>query len=538
MRPAFMAAVLVALPAVAQGQSIAADTASVRVRCVVPASTTCRWTSSVGVAPDGIEAVFTFAAPAPGDSVQAVGTARAVRRGLVSATATPFAAWVKRNDVAPGAPDSVIVVEIIVGGGSVGPSAVTVDVATTHQTMEGFGTTVRLFDDPHLTDTFDPATSRSAVLIPPAAQDSMLAAAYTDLGLTRVRYATDPGVEWPNNDNADPEVVNPAGFNYAWKRLDGHAAYVAKARALGVTTWWGSPIQPEPWMNTSDVPEYVENTMQILRRWRDLGQPLPLWAIANEPDFMGARSPEFHRLAIRALGPRLATEAIPTRIVLSDASYPTGALPIVEAVMADPVARQYVEAIGVHLYPSGGTPGLPAYDKLDQVAALAQQYGVPLWMTEWSNPDYMRWAITMHELVTTYNVSAIDYMWAIFGQWESYQAGLMVLTYSGTTYTGFTKKPVYGALRQFSRYVRPGMVRVGATAPTGVLATAYTGAGEVVVVLVNPNAATTISLACGACGAFLGADRSTATTIGVPVPEGATYALPANSVTTLRFGVE
>jgi len=93
---------------------VLADTASVRVRCTVPAQTTCRWASSVGAAPDGIEALFKFAAPAPGDSVQVTGSARAVRRGLVSVTATPFAAWIKRADVAPGAPDSVIVVEIIV----------------------------------------------------------------------------------------------------------------------------------------------------------------------------------------------------------------------------------------------------------------------------------------------------------------------------------------------------------------------------------------------------------------------------------------
>jgi hypothetical protein len=99
---------------VSTATAIEADTASVRVRCTVPANTTCRWASSVGAAPDGIEAVFKFAAPAPGDSVQVVGTARAVRRGLVSATATPFAAWVKRGDVPPGAPDSVVVVEIVV----------------------------------------------------------------------------------------------------------------------------------------------------------------------------------------------------------------------------------------------------------------------------------------------------------------------------------------------------------------------------------------------------------------------------------------
>lgn len=95
-----------------------ADTATVRVRCAVPAETTCRWQAAVGVlalpaAPDGLEATYRFVAPAPGDSVQITGTARAVRRGLLSAGVTPWSAWIVRADTPPGAPDSVIVVEII-----------------------------------------------------------------------------------------------------------------------------------------------------------------------------------------------------------------------------------------------------------------------------------------------------------------------------------------------------------------------------------------------------------------------------------------
>lgn len=431
----------------------------------------------------------------------------------------------------PTAPDTVIVTGGEVATGPAYPTVV-VNTSSTYQTMEGFGTTVRLFDDPHFTETFDPITKRAAVVIPQGAQDAMVAAAYTDLRLTRVRYATEPGVE-KVNDNADPYVVNPAGFYYGWKSLDGHAEYVAKARTLGVTTWWGSPGKAEAWMDAGDVPEYVEYAMQILRRWRDLGQPLPLWAIANEPGGAGNRSPEFHRQAIRALGPLLAAEGIPTRIVLADDDKPSNALRVAEAVLADPVARAYVAAVATHLYPYGGPQGLPEYESMAELSALAAAHNLPIWMTEWSNPDYLRWAITMHELVTLYNVSAIDYMWAAFGAWD--HAQLMMVNYSGTTYTGFTKRPVYGALRQFSRYVAPGMVRVGTTAPSGVLATAYRGDGEIVVVLVNPAAAQTVRVACSACGALIGADRSTATEIGVAAAVGATVDLPAKSITTIRY---
>lgn len=109
-----------AAPAVASiSASTLADTASVRVRCTVPSGTTCRWAAAVGgasqpVQADAVEVTYRFLAPVPGDSVQIVGTARAVRRGLVSVASTPWSAWVVRADAPPGAPDSVIVVEIVV----------------------------------------------------------------------------------------------------------------------------------------------------------------------------------------------------------------------------------------------------------------------------------------------------------------------------------------------------------------------------------------------------------------------------------------
>lgn len=410
---------------------------------------------------------------------------------------------------------------------------ITVDPTTTFQTVDGFGTTERLADDPHLTDTFDPVTLRSAVVIPQSEVEAMWDALYIDLGLTRVRYATQRGVEDPN-DNADPNIVHEAGFNYAWKRLDGHTDWVAAARSRGVTTWWGSPIDPESWMGLADVPEYVENTMQILRRWRALGQELPLWSIANEPGgALNPRSPEFHRLAILDLGPKMAAEGMITRIVLADDDKPSNALLVAQVVLADPVARSYVAAVATHLYPNGGPQTLPSYTGLTELSALAASHGLPLWMTEWSNQTEIRWAITMHELFTAYNVSAIDYMWGFFGQWDFAQ--LIVVEHTGNTYTGFAKRPMFGTMGQWSRYVRPGMVRVSASGPAGLLVSAYSGEGKIVVVAVNPNAGTTVDLGCPSCGTISTITRSSATEINVPVSTASPVTLPANSTTTFVY---
>ncbi len=96
-----------------------ADTAVVRFGCAVPQNTTCRWAATVAGVPvtgfaDGLEARVALVAPAPGDSVQVVASARAVRRGLVSTQAATKAVWVKRADVAPVAPDSVLVIQVTV----------------------------------------------------------------------------------------------------------------------------------------------------------------------------------------------------------------------------------------------------------------------------------------------------------------------------------------------------------------------------------------------------------------------------------------
>ncbi|MES2304415.1 MAG: glycoside hydrolase family 30 beta sandwich domain-containing protein [Gemmatimonadota bacterium] len=423
--------------------------------------------------------------------------------------------------------------------------SVVVNSQSRRQTIDGFGTTIRLFDDPHLTNTFDQATQRGAVLVPAADQARILAALYTDLHLTRMRYATDPGVEIAN-DNSDPAVTDLSRFDFRWKRLDGHVEYVKAARPFGLNTWFGAPIGGEAWMSHSDPAEYVEWAMAIIRRWRDQGAALPYWSIFNEPGYGNGLSPEFIREAVKRLGAKLAVEGIPTRLVIPDDADPGVALPRAQAVLGDPVARQYVAAIATHLYTGFGTPSQPSTGSLAELSALAKQYNLPLWMTEWYNPDWFIWVRTMHSMLGDYNVSAVDYMWGFLGQWENNGSQLITVNSTGPLYSGFVKNKQYWAMGQYSRFVLPGSVRVDATSSDpAVLVTAYLVGNRIVVVALNTGAAeksVQVTLGAGApCVLQMTAERTTSfETARVLDPvtltgPGFTTTLPAGSITTFQL---
>src|SRR5262249_5055949 len=91
-------------------------------------------------------------------------------------------------------------------------NGISIDVPHVFQTMDGFGSSERLFDDPHVTETFDQRTQRSAVVLTRAEEDEVLARLYVELGLTRVRPIIEGGIE-PVNDNRDPGVTDLSKFD-------------------------------------------------------------------------------------------------------------------------------------------------------------------------------------------------------------------------------------------------------------------------------------------------------------------------------------
>jgi O-glycosyl hydrolase len=424
----------------------------------------------------------------------------------------------------------------------------------TYQTMDGFGASERVFDDPHVFENFDSATGRAATVLTTAQQDAVLDALYRELGLTRIRpvlpeTAPGAGIE-PSNDDANPYATNLDAFDFSWKSLDAHAAHVARAQARGVATAFLSPLNRERWMGVStasDVAEYSEWLLALVRRFKAQGGRLTHLSVANEPSYGGGNpmSGAFVRDVIKELAPRLAAEGLLVPFVIPDDVRSSDAAKAAAVILADPAARQYVGALATHLYDEG-TGNLAA------LSALADQYDLPLWMTEFSSQALgttgrgstpLDWAVLMHDLIADYDVSAIDYMWGFFGQWDGSGTMLVRLNYSGATYSGFTRTKSAYYLGQFSRFVKPGARRVAVTTSApAVKTTAYWRGRERALVAINPTVApipATLTAEDLAGVPSMAATRTSATEDWAQLPavavsgKSVTLTLPPGSVTTL-----
>ena len=412
-------------------------------------------------------------------------------------------------------------------------TVVRIDTRAQLQPIDGFGTSVRIFDDPHVTETFSPATNRGAVVVPPGEQDAILDRLYRDLKLTRVRPTTEGGVE-PANDNADPAVTDASRLNFEWKRNDDHVAYYARAARRGASTVFLSPVSLESWMTSVSPAEYVEWAMAVIRRWKSLGVELPYYSVANEPGGTINLSGEFIRDVIRLLGPKLRAEGFATRILVPDDINPAEAYERLAIVMADAAARQYVGAVAYHLYGDLGPRS--------EILRLADQYGLPVWMTEYYQGDAFEWANTVHELLDSYGVRAVDYLWGFFGQWRTDGDALVTIRHEGDRYTGYTLNKQYYTFGQYTRFVAPGSRRVAVSGGDhSVRVTAFVKDGRTTVVAIN-NAdrpwSTRFALAGGPCAGSAAAVRTSFTEDwrelpAAPVDSGAfTAPLAPRSVTT------
>lgn len=411
-------------------------------------------------------------------------------------------------------------------------SVVTIDVADERQTMDGFGASTRVWSDVHMSGQAD-------AVIPAEAQAEILQRLYGDLGLTRQRSVIDRGIE-PVNDNDDPTVVNEAAFDFTGMLLDEHIALVEAAQPFGLSTFFAAPVNLEEWMEPTETAEYVEWAMVLLRHWRDAGAEPPFFSPVNEPALRAARSAPWLRDVVRELGRQLRAEGFETQLVIPDDLNATEAYARAELVLEDPEARQYVGALAFHLYGGSGSDEA-------RLADLARTYDLPLWMTEASPGEMdswagaLAWATTVQRLITELDVSAVDSMWGFFGSRDV--NALIGLEFVNGRYSGFDLRPIADAVGQFSRFVRPGATRVGATWGGDGSASAFTGPdGELVVVLINPSHSVTqvrVEVVNGEVGTSVSATTSSADAGNAPqpttaaTPTGFSIELGAQSVTTV-----
>jgi hypothetical protein len=377
-------------------------------------------------------------------------------------------------------------------------ATLTMNPASTFQTMAGFGASARMFDDPHVTNTFDGGIGKAAPSATPssAQQDEILKALYTELGLTRVKYNAGEGgtqakLEPTANDNSDPVTANIDAFDYRYKLTDGLMDHFANCEDFGATTKWGAVFALESYLtNASDPEEYGEYAERIVRRWAAMGQPLHYLSILNEPGLNntaihanGTWNGTFIRDAIKSLGPRISAAGLSTVIIAPEDLNSEEANGRITTIMADATARGYTGVLCYHNY--GGS------DQRAAIKTTADTYSKPIWMTEWTQTDEFLWAQFVAECIGTHGVSAVDYMWSFFGDWVNSEESMLIrIDLSGTTYTGYTKTKHYYVLGQWSRFVRPGAVRIsGSSTDSGIKVNAFTVGTDTVYVLTNTNVA-------------------------------------------------
>lgn len=423
------------------------------------------------------------------------------------------------------------------------------------QTIDGFGSSSRVLTDPHVFDVNGPAPATSM-----AQQDEVLDALYRELRLTRIRPVQPDTAAGPPpvgievvNDNADPSVADLTRFTFAGRRLDDHAALVARAKARGASVAWISPLNREPWMGvspgTDDVAEYAEWLLAQIRRFSSRGGRLDYVSIANEPSYSrNTMSGAFIREVIKNLGPRLEAEGLLVPFVVPDDVRASDAAAKAAVVLADPLARRYVGALATHLYDE-------PLERLASMRSLAERYDLPLWMSESavgalnsmparrSPATPLDWAMLMHELLARYDVSAIDYFWGYIGARDADQGSLLRLEHDGTRYRGFTRTKVFFFFGQYSRFIRPGALRIGVTSSNdSVRATAYQRGSARTIVVINPGSApaTTTLRAADLAGVNRLTRTRTSPTENWATPPSVsvtgtsvTVELPPHSVTTL-----
>ena len=268
-----------------------------------------------------------------------------------------------------------------------------------------------------------------------------------------------------------------------------------KAVALGVTVWAAPWSPPAEWKSNNNVKnggsllpahrqDWADRLAAFAKSMADQGVPLAALSAQNEPNYanMGWETciwtpADLVTFVRDFLGPALARQGLTLPIVAPETqdwgTLRAFAIPLLD----DPVAAAYLGPIAAHGY--GGS------------AYAFPTDGHPLWMTEVSKSGQKLdpgmesglWAAEkVHESLVNGNVNVFHWWWLNASNRADSTDG------SALTEMGQLTRRAW-VIANWSRFVRPGFVRVNATArpQADVSASAFTDpvSGRVVVVAIN-----------------------------------------------------
>jgi glucosylceramidase len=378
-------------------------------------------------------------------------------------------------------------------GGTLRPSArvdstFQIDETTQYQTIAGFGASFlesglvclnRLPEkrqEEVLCALFDPEQGAgfSAMKTPLAGTDFMAAASW-------YTYDDTPG-DVAMKDFTIARDLEPNGLITFIKRARKHGSFVLQAPMDYPPDWMLQQVEDRTQQGVQE--RYLHALalyyLRYLREYRKQGITIDYLSLFNEPGvYTKIPYTKIRDLIKLHVGPLLTREGLPTKLMLSEAPTRSAAFANYPIVLDDPEARKYVAAAPYHGY---------GFRDFDLIAKLHERYpDVPLWMTEVCHAYEAGTPATM-------TLPRIDFedgdFWGdqIFSDLESSASAWiywnMILDQNGgpwlvspvhgnpdlnvqhplvivnrdsefVTYTG-----AYYYLAHFSKFVRPGSVRV------------------------------------------------------------------------------
>ena len=369
------------------------------------------------------------------------------------------------------------------GDGSSG--TITVDPGIRYQTMEGFGTSLGLFEDPHLNGSHNSATG--GISMTAAQQDTILDLIYnptSGIGLNRARVHLVTRGWQPTygarivTDTVPPGPKGPATMDLI-RRAKQRNADLRTGFQIGAYDWWvTSSTSP------FDVATYIKSGLDYARQ----NGHEPDWVgIENEPTLSQVRFTGANLRDITvALKRMLEADGYLARVSAPDDVTDSPGAEKAAVMLADPEARAFIKSLSIHLYGDMSPTAM---------LALSKQYGIPLWMTEYFDDwgtDVAWGEAIVHEMIVTYNCAAVDMLFGWLGSpaFGNPGATYITLNSNGTAYQGYKLNSSYYQTGHWSKYVKRGAVRVAAESTNpAIKVSAFTNNDKRVVVLINTGGA-------------------------------------------------
>jgi O-glycosyl hydrolase len=406
-------------------------------------------------------------------------------------------------------------------------ATLTVDLNDLHQTIDGFGVAQPGGDA--LEFPPNQATARYLSELPQPFRDSVLDLAFSEvkgIGLTILRTRVEgmmeraPGV-WNDVDESQKFVMNEAAARGpvkliasvwsppAWMKDNG-LAFGGLCSNTGLTCFkdddcaTGATCLPAS-LRPSLYQSYADFLSHFAKQYA-ASNKVDFYAISmtNEPDtgiHADFRPPpegegawdtcawtgdQIATFLSDYLAPTFAANHVTTKVIAPESATWDPDEPLMTKTYATQRARDRVDIVAAHPY-TGRYP---------QPLKGAQSLHKKVWQTEisrrhpiWNIASALDWAKDINDGLTQAQINAWLWFIMVAGQADMEEGGLIGAIAPNGVITGVKPSPLFFVLGNFSKFIRPGFVRIGATSSAMLDVSAYkspTG-DQVVIVAINRN---------------------------------------------------